>query len=224
MFIKDLRKEDKPLERLVEKGSEALSNAELLAIALWKLKNCSVFEKASEILKKQNVKRFFECSVGELENLIGDKIKACQIASCFELAKRALSYVEEKPLIESPEDVYKILGPEMQGLKQEVVKVVLLDSRNRLIKVETVSVGSLNENLVHPRDVFRKAIENNAASIILVHNHPSGDAEPSEEDLFLTRKMIKAGEVLGINVENHLIFGNNSFFDLKGKLKKIFEE
>ena len=224
MFIKDLRKEDKPLERLVEKGPEALSNTELLAIALWKLKNCSVFEKASEILKKQNVKRLFECSVGELENLIGDKIKACQIASCFELAKRALSYVEEKPLIESPEDVYKILGPEMQGLKQEVVKVVLLDSRNRLIKIETVSVGSLNENLVHPRDVFRKAIENNAASIILVHNHPSGDAEPSEEDLFLTRKIVKAGEVLGINVENHLIFGNNSFFDLKGKLKKIFEE
>ncbi len=192
MFIKDFRKEDKPLERLVEKGPEALSNTELLAIALWKLNNCSVFEKASEILKKQNVKRLFECSVGELENLIGDKIKACQIASCFELAKRALSYVEEKPLIESPEDVYKILGPEMQGLKQEVVKVVLLDSRNRLIKIETVSVGSLNENLVHPRDVFRKAIENNAASIILVHNHHSGDVEESEEDIKVTKNIIKA--------------------------------
>ncbi|MEM7814406.1 MAG: DNA repair protein RadC [Candidatus Aenigmatarchaeota archaeon] len=192
MFIKDFRKEDKPLERLVEKGPEALSNTELLAIALWKLNNCSVFEKASEILKKQNVKRLFECSVGELENLIGDKIKACQIASCFELAKRAFSYVEEKPLIESPEDVYRILGPEMQGLKQEVVKVVLLDSRNRLIKIETVSVGSLNENLVHPRDVFRKAIENNAASIILVHNHHSGDVEESEEDIKVTKNIIKA--------------------------------
>ncbi|MEM5861295.1 MAG: DNA repair protein RadC [Candidatus Aenigmatarchaeota archaeon] len=215
MFIKDLRKEDKPLERLVEKGPEALSNTELLAIALWKLKNCSVFEKASEILKKQNVKRLFECSVGELENLIGDKIKACQIASCFELAKRALSYVEEKPLIESPEDVYKILGPEMQGLKQEVVKVVLLDSRNRLIKVETVSVGSLNENLVHPRDVFRKAIENNAASIILVHNHPSGDAEPSEDDLKVTKMILKSGDLLGIEVKDHIVVGDCSYFSLR---------
>ncbi|MFH8086983.1 MAG: DNA repair protein RadC [Candidatus Aenigmatarchaeota archaeon] len=215
MFVKDLRKEDRPLERLIEKGPEALSNAELLAIALWKLKNCSVFEKASEVLKKKNVKRLFECSVGELENLIGDKIKACQIASCFELAKRALSYVEEKPLIESPEDVYKILGPEMQGLKQEVVKVVLLDSRNRLIKVETVSVGSLNENLVHPRDVFRKAIENNAASIILVHNHPSGDAEESEEDIKVTKNIIKAGDILGIEVKDHIVIGDNSFVCLK---------
>ncbi|MCS7106145.1 MAG: DNA repair protein RadC [Candidatus Aenigmarchaeota archaeon] len=209
MLVKDLRKEDRPLERLVEKGAEALSNVELLAVALWKLNNCSVLEKAKEVFKKHNVKSFFEASVSELENLIGDKIKACQIVACFELAKRAFSYTEEKPLIESPEDVYRILAPEMQGLKQEVVKVVLLDARNRLIKTETVSVGSLNENLVHPRDVFRKAIENNAASIILVHNHPSGDAEPSEEDIKVTKTITKVGRILGIEVKDHVIIGNS---------------
>ncbi|MCS7106200.1 MAG: DNA repair protein RadC [Endomicrobia bacterium] len=208
MLIKDLRKEDRPLERLREKGAQALSNSELLAVALWRLDNCSVLEKVNEIFKKYSVKNLFEASVSELERLIGDRIRACQIAACFELARRAFSYVEEKPIIKNPEDVYKILAHEMQGLKQEVVKVVLLDAKNKLIKTETVSIGGLNENLVHPRDVFRKAIEANAASIILVHNHPSGDTEPSEEDIKITKVIMKVGRILGIEVKDHVIIGD----------------
>lgn len=208
MLIKDLRKEDRPLERLREKGAQALSNSELLAVALWRLDNCSVLEKVNEIFKKYSVKNLFEASVCELERLIGDRIRACQIAACFELARRAFSHVEEKPIIKNPEDVYKILAPEMQGLKQEVVKVVLLDTKNKLIKTETVSIGGLNENLVHPRDVFRKAIEANAASIILVHNHPSGDTEPSEEDIKVTKAIMKVGRILGIEVKDHVIIGD----------------
>jgi len=225
MLIKEMKLEDRPLQRLIRKGPQALSNVELLAIILWKLNNSSVFEKVSEIFKKYNLKTLSEASVSELKKIVKDEVKACQIVACFELARRLASFKEElRPVIEGPEDVYKIVGPEMQALKQECVKVLLLDSRNRLIKVETVSLGTLNENVIHPREVFRPAIENNAASIILVHNHPSGDAEPSEEDIFLTRDVIKAGRLLDIKLNDHLIIGNSDFVSIKDNFINIFEE
>jgi len=220
-----MKLEDRPLQRLIRKGPQALSNVELLAIILWRLNNSSVFEKVSEIFKKYNLKTLSEASVAELKKIIGDEVKACQIVACFELARRLASFKEElRPIIEGPEDVYKIVGPEMQALKQECVKVLLLDSRNRLIKVETVSLGTLNENVIHPREVFKPAIENSAASIILVHNHPSGDAEPSEEDIFLTRDIIKAGKILDIKLKDHLIIGNTGFMSIKDNFINIFEE
>jgi DNA repair protein RadC len=152
-----------------------------------------------------------------LDKIFGiGKVRAAQIQAVFELARRLASFREElRPVIEGPEDVYRIVGPEMQALKQECVKVLLLDARNRLIKVETVSLGSLNANAIHPREVFRPAIENNAASIILVHNHPSGDAEPSEEDLKVTKEMMKVGKWLGIDLEDHIVIGNGKFRSLK---------
>jgi len=225
MIIKEMKLEDRPLQRLVRKGPQALSNVELLAIILWRINNSSVFSKVSEIFKKYNLKSLSEAPVAGLKKIIGDEVKACQIVACFELARRLASFKEElKPVIEGPEDVYKIVGPELQSLKKECVKVVLLDSRNRLIKVETVSLGSLNENVIHPREVFKPAIENSAASIILVHNHPSGDAEPSEEDLFFTRDTIKAGRTLDIKLKDHLIIGNNNFVSIKNKFINVFEE
>jgi len=224
MIIKEMKLEDRPLQRLIRKGPQALSNVELLAIILWRLNNSSVFEKVSEIFKKYNLKTLSEASVAELKKIIGDEVKACQIVACFELARRLASFKEElRPIIEGPEDVYKIVGPEMQALKQECVKVLLLDSRNRLIKVETVSLGTLNENVIHPREVFKPAIENSAASIILVHNHPSGGVEPSEDDIFLTRDIIKAGKILDIVLEDHVIIGDSRFTSIKNKFINIFE-
>jgi DNA repair protein RadC len=223
MIIKEMKLEDRPLQRLIRKGPQALSNVELLAIILWKLNNSSVFEKVSEIFKKYNLKTLSEASVAELKKIVKDEVKACQIVACFELARRLASFKEElRPVIEGPEDVYKIVGPEMQALKQECVKVLLLDARNRLIKVETVSLGTLNENVIHPREVFRPAIENNAASIILVHNHPSGDAEPSEEDMKVTTQIIKGGYIIGIKVLDHIVIGSNKFLSLKKLVNKNF--
>jgi DNA repair protein RadC len=219
MIIKEMKLEDRPLQRLIRKGPQALSNVELLAIILWRLNNSSVFEKVSEIFKKYNLKTLSEASVAELKKIIGDEVKACQIVACFELARRLASFKEElRPLIEGPEDVYKIVGPEMQALKQECVKVLLLDSRNRLIKVETVSLGTLNENVIHPREVFKPAIENSAASIILVHNHPSGDAEPSEEDIRVTKNLAKIGSLLNINFIDHIIVGSENYKSVKDVL------
>jgi DNA repair protein RadC len=210
--------QDRPLTRLLQKGVSSLSNAELLAIIFgkdvnWKGRKITALELAQKILKKYDLKRLAKASIGELEKIFGiGKVRAAQIQAIFELARRVNSYVEDvRPTIEKPEDVFKIVGSEMQDLEQEVLKVLLLDSRNRLIKVEDVFKGSLNESVFSAREIFKLAFDYNAASIILVHNHPSGDAEPSDADIQMTKRIMRLGELLGVNVLDHLIIGNNSF-------------
>lgn len=220
--FKDLQPEDRPLQRLINKGPQALSNPELLAVLLgkdfkWKGYQDTAINVAHRVFKKYNIKQLSQASIGELEKIFGiGKIRAAHIQAIFELARRLASYTNgERPEINEPKDVFRILGPEMQSLKQECVKVVLLDSRNRVIKCEEVTKGSLDANVVHPREVFRSAIENNAYSIILVHNHPSGDPEPSNEDIKITKEIVKAGKILGIEVKDHIIIGDNRFASLK---------
>ena len=214
--------QDKPLTRLLQKGVNSLSNAELLAIIFgkdvnWKGRKITALELAQKVLRKYDLKRLAKASIGELEKFFGiGKVRAAQIQAIFELARRVNSYVEDvRPIIEKPEDVFKIVGSEMQDLEQEVLKVLLLDSRNRLIKVEDVFKGSLNENVFSAREIFKLAFDYNAASIILVHNHPSGDAEPSDADIQMTKRIMRLGEFLGVNVLDHLIIGNNSFKSVK---------
>jgi DNA repair protein RadC len=214
--------QDRPLTRLLQKGVSSLSNAELLAIIFgkdvnWKGRKITALELAQKVLRKYDLKRLAKASIGELEKFFGiGKVRAAQIQAIFELARRVNSYVEDvRPIIEKPEDVFKIVGSEMQDLEQEVLKVLLLDSRNRLIKVEDVFKGSLNESVFSAREIFKLAFDYNAASIILVHNHPSGDAEPSDADIQMTKRIMRLGELLGINVLDHLIIGNNSFKSVK---------
>jgi DNA repair protein RadC len=214
--------QDRPLTRLLQKGVNSLSNAELLAIIFgkdvnWKGRKITALELAQKVLRKYDLKRLAKASIGELEKFFGiGKVRAAQIQAIFELARRVNSYVEEvRPIIEKPEDVFKIVGSEMQDLEQEVLKVLLLDSRNRLIKVEDVFKGSLNESVFSAREIFKLAFDYNAASIILVHNHPSGDAEPSDADIQMTKRIMRLGELLGVNVLDHLIIGNNSFKSVK---------
>jgi DNA repair protein RadC len=214
--------QDRPLTRLLQKGVSSLSNAELLAIIFgkdvnWKGRKITALELAQKIFRKYDLKRLAKASIGELEKIFGiGKVRAAQIQAIFELARRVNSYVEDvRPIIEKPEDVFKIVGSEMQDLEQEVLKVLLLDSRNRLIKVEDVFKGSLNESVFSSREIFKLAFDYNAASIILVHNHPSGDAEPSDADIQMTKRIMRLGELLGVNVLDHLIIGNNSFKSVK---------
>jgi len=214
--------QDRPLTRLLQKGVSSLSNAELLAIIFgkdvnWKGRKITALELAQKVLRKYDLKRLAKASIGELEKFFGiGKVRAAQIQAIFELARRVNSYVEDvSPIIEKPEDVFKIVGSEMQDLEQEVLKVLLLDSRNRLIKVEDVFKGSLNESVFSAREIFKLAFDYNAASIILVHNHPSGDAEPSDADIQMTKRIMRLGELLGVNVLDHLIIGSNSFKSVK---------
>jgi DNA repair protein RadC len=139
------------------------------------------------------------------------------LKAAFDLGRRLEAAPREgKAQVKSPEDVVGVVGGRLKGKKREHFLTLLLDTRNRLIRVATVSMGSLDSSIVHPREVFKEAISASAASVIFVHNHPSGDAEPSEDDIELTRRLVEAGRVLGIVVLDHVIVGDGVFVSLKG--------
>jgi len=214
--IKDIPKDERPRERLIKYGTKHLSTPELLAIIMrvgTRKKNAVDFAK--ELLEKYNLPSLAKSNVVELRKTLGiGDAKACQIIACFELGSRLLTY-ESKPPIKTAQDVADLFMPELQYLKKENLKGVYLDGKNRMIWDETLSVGSLNANIVHPREVFKVALEKSAASIILVHNHPSGDPTPSSDDLELTKRMIEAGKLMDIEVLDHIIIGNGEYVSLK---------
>jgi DNA repair protein RadC len=220
MKIKNLAKNDRPREKLLNYGAKNLSDSELLAIILRTgSKKENVLELSGKIFSRYSLKKLSKLNLTSLqkENGIGFA-KACQILACFEIGKRLVSFKgEEKIKIVSPSKLSKVFIPEMGSLDKENFKIVLLDSRNRIIKSETIFIGTLNESLVHPREIFKLAFEENAASIILLHNHPSGDVNPSEEDIKITKQLVSVSEIFGIEILDHLIIGENSYFSMKEK-------
>lgn len=212
--------ENRPLTRLIQKGVSALSNPELLTILLGKDvdkgKYKTTFELAHEIFQKYDIKNLSKASLGELDQISGvGKVRAAQIQAVFELARRVATYSEDiKPTIETPKDVYDLLGEGMKNLNQEMVKVILLDAQNRVIRVKDVFRGTLDSSITHPREILKQAIQNSASSIIIVHNHPSGDPTPSPNDIAVTQKIMKSGEMLGIEVRDHIIIGHDNHVSL----------
>lgn len=215
-----MRIENRPLTRLIQKGVGALSNPELLTILLGKDVDKGMyktaFELAHEIFQKYDIKDLSKASLGELDQISGvGKIRAAQIQAVFELARRLASYSEEiMPTVETSKEVYNLLKETMRNLNHEAVKVVLLDARNRVIRIKDLFRGTLDSSITHPREIFKQAIQNSASSIIIVHNHPSGDPTPSPNDIAVTQKIVKAGELLGIEVRDHVIIGNNKHVSL----------
>jgi len=215
--IKDLPKVERPREKLIQYGPEKLSNSELLAILLGSgKKGENVIELANKILKKFKTESLPNLSFDDLKNYSGlGSAKACEIVACFELGKRLLKD-KKATLIMSPKEVWEELK-DIRDNKKEHFIAFFLDTRNQVIKREIISVGSLNANLVHPREVFEPAIAHLVAQIILAHNHPSGDSEPSEDDLEITKRLVESGKILGIDVIDHIIVTRNSFISLKEK-------
>jgi DNA repair protein RadC len=219
MKIKNVLKEERPRERLIKHGSEVLSSAELLAIILREgSKKENVVMLANRILAEYNFDELSRLRVDDLKKIFGiGEAKACQIIACFELGRRANAFIPEKrKIINSAHDIYKLFFS-MGRLKKENFKVIFLDSRKKIINDETIFVGSLNASVIHPREVFDLAIRNNAAAVILVHNHPSGDSSPSDEDLEITKQLISSGKILDIEVLDHVIIGNNNYYSLREK-------
>lgn len=217
MKLKDLHKVERPREKLEKKGSAALSEAELLAILLrtgYKGKN--VLEVAKEILKKYTLEKLVNLSFSELKKNKGIGLtRAASLIAGFELSKRIFNKGEQSlPKIEKPEDAVA-QASYLLGRKKEYFVALYLNARNQLIHRETVSIGTLNASLVHPREVFQPAIVHSAAGIILIHNHPSGDTKPSEDDLGLTKKLIQAGEILGIEILDHIVLSETGFLSFK---------
>ena len=213
MKITDLPKHERPREKLIERGPTGLRDKELLAIILrtgYTGKN--VIEVSSEILKKFPMKKLLAMSYDDLLQIKGiDARKACSLLAAFELTKRALDVEDNNlPFINSAKDAVAQLQ-ELRTAKKEHFIVLYLNARNQLIHKETISIGTLNASLVHPREVFKPAIECLAASIIVAHNHPSGGCEPSEADVMLTGRLSDAGKLLGIELRDHLVVTGSDF-------------
>ncbi len=208
---------DMPREKLERLGPEALRDEELLAILLRTgYEGRNVLEISRGIIKRYPVNKLVEMDLKNLTTIKGiGQAKAAGLVAGFELAKRGLNQgIGIEPTITSPVDVLGFLT-DIKDRRKEYFVALFLNARNQVICREDVSVGSLNASLVHPREVFAPAVGSSAASVILAHNHPSGDVTPSREDIELTRRMVQAGEIMGIEVLDHLIVGSERFLSMK---------
>ena len=218
--IHDLPISERPRERLQKFGVEALSAQEILALILGRgISGESVMITAQRLLSQfGNLTGIASASVEELSQVKGIGIaKASQIKAAFELTNRLEDYSEAclQPLVKTPNDVVSIVRSRLRDKKKEYFLALLLDTRSQLIKVSEISIGSLDTSIVHPREVFKEAISASAASVIFSHNHPSGDPEASEDDTELTKRLVKAGEIMGIDVLDHIIIGGKNYLSLK---------
>jgi len=217
--LKDLPEEIRPRERLLRAGPEALSTAELVAILLRTgTPQRTALDVAEELLSRfGSLDRLARARV---EDLLGVKgvwpAKAVQLVAALELGKRLLTAQSApRPAIRSPHDVARLLMPAMRLLDREHFQAILLDTKHRVLDIVSISVGSLNATTVHPREVFKEAIRKSAAAVVLVHNHPSGQAEPSREDVRITEQLRAAGEIVGIQVVDHIILGDGQFYSFR---------
>lgn len=217
--LKDLPADERPIERLYNHGPEYLKTSELIAILIRTGSGqATAVQVAEQLLQKYD---------GNLKRMVNDKtqmgdgikglgtVKVAQVRAAFELGRRMAGILEEKEQISSPADVARVMMPSMRDLQNEILYVLCLDTKNHITRQRRIFEGSLNASIIHPREVFRFAIEEAAASIILVHNHPSGDPSPSREDIQATQQLMRAGNYIQIPVRDHVIIGDGSYISLK---------
>lgn len=219
LMIRDVPEEERPRERMKAYGAEYLSNTELIAILLRTgIRGESALRLADKILQKAgSLRSLLEMELEELKSISGiGEAKAIQIKAGLELGRRlSRGNLLDRITIRSPKDAADYMMDSLRYLHQEHFVSLFLNTKNQIIGQETIFVGTLNSSLVHPREVFREAIRRSSASILLLHNHPSGDPTPSKEDLDITQRMVESGNLLGIEVLDHLIIGDGSYISLK---------
>jgi DNA repair protein RadC len=219
LTIKELPPEERPRERLEKCGPGALSDSELLAIILRTGgKNVSVTELARRLLKSYDgLRGIASASVDELcrQGGIG-RAKAVQVQAAFEIGKR-FSKARDRgdDRIRCSEDVKNYLWHDMRNHDKEHFVILILDTKNRVLRKDTITIGTLDSSIIHPREVFKSAMKSNAASVIIVHNHPSGDPTPSLDDIATTKRLRDAGEIVGISVLDHVIIGEKEHYSFK---------
>jgi len=224
LTMKELPNNDKPYEKLAKYGEVVLSDAELLAIILKTgTKNRTVVELAQNLLLMDKndlgIVSLYNKSLTDLQKIKGiGFVKSVQIRAVMEISKRiSRSKALEKVKINSPSSIAGVYMEEMRYLTKEYFKLVFLDTKNQIINDKTITIGSVNASIVNPRDVFIEALKNNAVNIIMLHNHPSGDPYPSNEDIQITKRIKECGQLIGIALIDHLIIGNGKYFSLKEK-------
>lgn len=217
--LRDLPVSERPRERLVQHGAEVLSLSELVALILGRgVRGESVMLTSQKLIAHfGTLDALVSCSLEDLQEVKGIGVaKACQIKACLEIARRwgnTPKYFKEKSKkASSPEEIAGVLKSKIGHFKKEHFVLVSLDTRNNILGIDTISIGTLNASLVHPREMFEAAIRHHAASVIVAHNHPSGDPLPSDEDLKVTTRLQEAGKILGIQILDHVIIGKECFF------------
>jgi DNA repair protein RadC len=221
-MVRDLPLEERPREKLVSYGPAVLSNAELLAILLRTgTRGESVLRMAERVLaycKDRGLASMVHMSVEELAKIHGlGPGKAATVLAAVELGRRLAIAEARVEIIHGPEDVARFAMPHFRHETKEHFAVLLLNTKNHILAMPVISQGSLTASVVHPREVFEAAVRHSAASMILLHNHPSGDPSPSREDIAVTERLVKAGQIMDIPVLDHVIIGNDSFASLKEK-------
>ena len=221
IMIKDVPKGDRPRERLLKYGANHLSNQELIAIILGSgTKDESVMTLSNRVLMHfEGLRLLNDATIEELTAIKGiGPAKGVMILAAIELGRRISSLKLTRHVsIRSPQDGADYVMEDMRTLNQEHFVALFLNTKNEVIHHQTIFIGSLNTSVVHPREVFREAVKRSAASIICVHNHPSGDPTPSQEDIHVTRRLVDAGKMIGITILDHIIIGDRKFVSLKEK-------
>lgn len=222
-LVKEMPKEERPRERLLAYGANALSNEELLAILLRTgRKDLSVLELSKNVLYHlESLEDLKRMTVQELLQVKGIKeAKATTIIAAIELGKRLSNLNrEKKSLIQSPYDVYMILHHELSHLEQEHFICIYLNTKSEVIKKDTIFIGTINQTLIHPREIYKQAIKLSAAAVLFVHNHPSGDSTPSKADIKATTSLMEASTIMGIDLIDHIIIGHHEYYSLKEQKK-----
>jgi DNA repair protein RadC len=219
--IKDMPSDQRPRERLIREGSGVLSDPELLAILLRTgSSDKSAVDLATEVLSRfSGLKNLVQAGIEELSAIKGmGPVKAAQLKAALEIGRRLASAPESRrPTVRGPQDAANLVMEEMRHLDREHFCALLLNTKNQVLAKEIISIGTLNSSMVHPRELFKTAIKRSASAVILVHNHPSGDPAPSREDREITRRLQDAGSIIGIEVLDHIIIGDNKFVSLRDK-------
>jgi DNA repair protein RadC len=217
--MKELPKEIRPRERLFEQGAAGLSDVELIAIIIRTgTKDETSLQLSQRLLQEfGSLGKISYASLEELSRFHGiGRAKAAQLIACIELGRRlSKAAVGARVSINRPEQLADILMLEMRYLDREHFKAVVLNTKNQILKIVDISIGSLNSSIVHPRELFKVVLKHSGAALIVAHNHPSGDPEPSSEDIRLTKRLNEAGKILGIDLLDHLILGDGKFVSLK---------
>jgi DNA repair protein RadC len=218
--IMEIPKDERPREKLLKYGAKSLTNSELIGILLRVGSNKDTAITLGQKILKENEKgllNLVNASPDSLNKFHGvSNAKAATILAAVELGKRISSTkASESFKITSPQDVSALVMEDMRYYKKEYFKIILLDTKNKVIDIITISIGSLNSSIVHPREVFLEAVKKSSASIILLHNHPSGEVQPSREDINITQRLIEAGDIMGIKVLDHIIIGDGTYLSFK---------